>query len=349
MRTNSTGVGIGTTSPAYALQVANGDISVSTDAFGYRLHTSTGEFTGIIVNSDLLRVGDNSGFSGIQFAPGGAEAMRITTAGKVGIGTTVPNQLLSVSGHAWIGTNPSATLPDGNSVNHFLIAGDSTTANTAGEIVAMGTTSNTTTPVGAFEFANYNTGATEKRLGLILGSTDGATNSGFMSFYTTSPGTVSERMRIDHSGNVGIGTTSPTHILHITAQGRSTNSAWATSSDRRVKTNIKPLAEGLDTIMRLKPVTFEYIPEYKAGKAGMDSLQRGFIAQEVEAVVPEMVKTVDEKFSDKEIKDFRLLTNGDFTPLLVSAVKELKAANDNLAANQAKLRADFEAYKAAHK
>jgi hypothetical protein len=130
--------------------------------------------------------------------------------------------------------------------------------------------------------------------------------------------------------NVGIGVTSPSHILQINGQGRATNSAWATSSDRRVKKNVQPMSEGLDTIMRLNPVTFEYIDAYKKGQDGMDGMQRGFIAQEVQPVIPEMVKIIDEKFGDQEIKDFHLLTNSDFVPLLVKAVQDLKHENNDL-------------------
>jgi hypothetical protein len=146
---------------------------------------------------------------------------------------------------------------------------------------------------------------------------------------------------VDANGSVGIGTAAPTHILHIAGQGRSTSSAWATSSDRRIKTNIAPLDDSLNTIMHLNPVSFEYIDDYKTANPGLHGLQRGFIAQEVERVIPEMVKIVDEKFGDQQISDFRLLTNGDLVPVLVKAVQELKAQNDQL-------RNEFEAYTAEH-
>lgn len=155
-----------------------------------------------------------------------------------------------------------------------------------------------------------------------------------------------EGIALSSAGYVGIGTPAPTHILHIDGVGRSTSSTWATSSDRRVKENIQPLAEGLDTLMRLRPVSFDYIDAYKNGKDGMDGKMRGFIAQEVEEIVPEMVKTVDEKFAGQEITDFRLLNNADFTPILVNAVQQLKAANDNQAAEITALRADIQGLKA---
>jgi hypothetical protein len=139
-----------------------------------------------------------------------------------------------------------------------------------------------------------------------------------------------ERVTVREDGKVGIGTGIPSHILHIAGQGRATNSAWATSSDRRVKTDIKPLGEGLATIMKLDPVTYEYIDAYKKGKEDMNGKRRGFIAQEVEQVIPDMVKIIDEPVGDSHIKDFRLLTNSDFVPILVKAVQDLKHENDSL-------------------
>ena len=144
-------------------------------------------------------------------------------------------------------------------------------------------------------------------------------------------------------GNLGVGTTNPSHLLHVAGIARSTQATFATSSDRRVKHNIQDLSDGLDTLMRLHPVSFEYNDEYKKGQQGMDGKKRGFIAQEVEAVVPEMVKIIDEKFGDKEIKDFRVLENADFTPMLVKAVQDLKREKDSEIAD---LKTQIEALKA---
>jgi hypothetical protein len=146
-------------------------------------------------------------------------------------------------------------------------------------------------------------------------------NRGNLAFYTSTTGVLSEVMRLLHDGKVGIGITGPSHILHIAGQGRSTHAAWATSSDERVKTNIKPV-EGLSTLLRINPISFEYIEEYKNGNKNMDGIRRGFIAQEVESIIPEMVSQTCEKFGEKEIEDFRVLTNSDFVPILVKSVQE---------------------------
>jgi hypothetical protein len=57
-------------------------------------------------------------------------------------------------------------------------------------------------------------------------------------------------------------------------------------SDQSVKENIQPLQYGLDTIMQLNPVQFEYIDSHKNYGEG---LQIGNIAQDVEKIIPEAV------------------------------------------------------------
>jgi hypothetical protein len=57
-------------------------------------------------------------------------------------------------------------------------------------------------------------------------------------------------------------------------------------SDQTIKENIQPLQYGLDTIMQLNPVQFEYIDSHKNYGEG---LQIGNIAQDVEKIIPEAV------------------------------------------------------------
>lgn len=149
-------------------------------------------------------------------------------------------------------------------------------------------------------------------------------------------------------GTVGIGlTTTPSHLLQVNGIARSTQSTWATSSDMRVKTNITSITDGLSVVDRLRPVTFQYTPEYQAGNIALAGNKKGFIAQEVEAVLPDMVEKTKEKVGNRTIDDFRVLENGDFVPLLVSAVKELKAANDNQEAEIKALRRELDELKRA--
>ena len=57
-------------------------------------------------------------------------------------------------------------------------------------------------------------------------------------------------------------------------------------SDQSVKENIEPLKYGLDTLMQLNPVQFEFIDQYKNYGEG---LQIGNIAQDIEKIIPEAV------------------------------------------------------------
>jgi len=86
-------------------------------------------------------------------------------------------------------------------------------------------------------------------------------------------------------------------------------------SDYRLKTNVKPLVGSLTTLKKLKPCNFNW-------KNNTDK-EWGFIAHELQAVVPECVKgKKDEKKSDGTPKYQQVDTN-KLIPLLVGAIKDL--------------------------
>jgi hypothetical protein len=128
------------------------------------------------------------------------------------------------------------------------------------------------------------------------------------------------------NGEVGIGTVSPSHILHVNGVARSTQSSWDTSSDERVKTNITELSGSLDKILSLRPVTYEYTEDYVGQNESLQGTKTSFIAQEVKEIFPQMVRTVHEEYGPdddrKVIEDFYLLNTGEMIPVLVGAIKE---------------------------
>jgi hypothetical protein len=103
-----------------------------------------------------------------------AERMRIDSSGNVGIGEDNPSGLLHLKGDT-----------NSNGAELFLQVNNNNTADN----------------LGAIHFGN-NVDAT---LNTILGGTSGANNSSYLTFSTSNAGTLSEAMRIDASGNVGIG------------------------------------------------------------------------------------------------------------------------------------------------
>jgi hypothetical protein len=111
---------------------------------------------------------------------------------------------------------------------------------------------------------------------------------------------------------------------------------WGTQtrpSDQRLKKNIDSIESGLATITGLRPVTFEWKdPKRPKGR------QYGFIAQEVEKVLPDLVT--------EGAKGYKAMNEQAVLPVAVKAIKELKAENDKLRADVAELRDEIEAIKA---
>jgi hypothetical protein len=90
------------------------------------------------------------------------------------------------------------------------------------------------------------------------------------------------------------------------------NQAW-TISDIRTKENIRALPYGLAHLMGLRPVIFDFIAGAKE--------QLGFIAQEVRAVVPEIVME-EQANADYTIDPMLALNPSGIIPILVRSVQE---------------------------
>jgi len=95
-------------------------------------------------------------------------------------------------------------------------------------------------------------------------------------------------------------------------------------SDARLKQDIATATDGLATVRRLRPVTFAWRDPALPGR------QHGFIAQEVQQVVPDLVSTTGDGMLSVETTAM--------IPILMQAVKELDAQNATLRAELAALR-----------
>ena len=127
--------------------------------------------------------------------------------------------------------------------------------------------------------------------------------------------------------------------LTIAANGTFSGSASNDISDERIKENIENTAVGLAEILQLRPVKFNFM----AGKGWGEPGQKfyGFLAQEVEAIIPEAVGTtyidLDEEQGGKKrdvngVADLKSVTMTQITTALVKAIQELKAEVDALKA-----------------
>jgi len=182
--------------------------------------------------------------------------------------------------------------------------------------------------------------------------------------FLTNPngGASAERMRIDSSGKVLVGTTeadNPTDgiVLYFAAQnsqviiGHATGTpsgytyikfsynastigsitqngttavAYNTSSDYRLKENIAPLTGALAKVAQLKPVTYTW-------KSSPEETGEGFIAHELSEVCPQAVHgTKDEVDTDGNPK-YQGIDTSFLVATLTAAIQELKAINDQQA------------------
>jgi hypothetical protein len=270
----------------------------------------------------------------------GAHSWQIAASGTAGNAITFTQAMtLDASGNLGIGT----TSIGGTSSNR--------------QLTVVGSSSSQATFTGSGSFS-CNIGTTGS-VGYLE-----TTSTAPLTFYTNS----AERARIDSSGNLLVGTTnsSPSAGAGVKTQptgkvycvsADSTNSSesygmystgaanyrfyvgwggtvYATSttitaiSDQRLKENIRDLDEGLATVMALKPRKFDW----KVGKGADIKNARGFIAQEFETVLPDMIETWKDPAPEGE-EPYKAI-NANLIPTLVKAIQELKA--------------EFDAYKASH-
>jgi hypothetical protein len=101
----------------------------------------------------------------------------------------------------------------------------------------------------------------------------------------------------------------------ITHTNTTTN--YGTSSDYRLKENPTPVTGALDTVAALKPVDFAWKSDGSAG--------RGFIAHELQAVVPEAVTGEKDAVDAEGNPEYQGVDASKLVPLLVAAVQELSA------------------------
>tara|TARA_R110000868_G_scaffold368259_1_gene631311 strand:+ start:1627 stop:3036 length:1410 start_codon:yes stop_codon:yes gene_type:complete len=240
---------------------------------------------------------------------------------RLGIGTTAASYKLDVRGDISVSSTASGSAPANG--GYFGVSSSglymSSTGSTPLSFAIGGTERawlNTTGNyvVGASNDDNINSGVGVKLRGASTGNgvatvSASSTNAAVgLSMYST--GAAAYRFYVSWDGKINC-----------------TSTTIAAISDVRMKENIRDLDYGLDTILALKPRRFDW----KAGKGKGTKDDIGFIAQEAELVMPEMVGSWLPGPGDPE--DLKSLSAGELIPVFVKAIQELTARVEELERN----------------
>ena len=136
------------------------------------------------------------------------------------------------------------------------------------------------------------------------------------------------------NGSIGVGTTPHATDNRIDITGVLTASNVTSGSDARIKKDIKniPSHLALDVVKQLQGVRFNWLeendesdwPELHKPKKENGVMELGFIAQDVEKVLPEVVETDDYR------KGFKTVEYAKMVAVLTEAIKEQQKQIDEL-------------------
>jgi len=240
---------------------------------------------------------------------GNTERMRIDSSGNLGIGTSSPTTKLTVEGTVTV-TGAGIQLDNGQAISM------------------------------------KNSGGTSRQALVVDGSNNlgvGGTVDGGILFYTSAG---NERMRITSGGNVLIGSTTNTTNSNLILTGATRwavgtqgggnlfyivrdsdgvgqymvqgSTSWTATSDERLKDIIEPITDAASKVSTLRAVIGKF-------KKDAEGTRRSFlIAQDVQAVLPEAVTVQEDELGTLGVQYTEVI------PLLVAAIKELKAEVDSL-------------------
>ena len=216
------------------------------------------------------------------------------SANRVGIGTTSPSQLLSVV--------------DSGSARMELKSGTSGTS-----IIDMGDTDDA--DIAGIRYSHADNDMTFRGTSNFVVEADTSVENPMSVVNTRSSASTDYQVIFYRAGSI-VGS----------IQTSLSATSFVTSSDSRLKENVTDITDATDRLKKLNPVKFNFISD-------ADTTLDGFLAHEVQSIVPEAVtgtKDQTEKYTDDDGKEqTRIVPQGidqaKLVPLLVKTIQELEA------------------------
>jgi hypothetical protein len=144
-----------------------------------------------------------------------------------------------------------------------------------------------------------------------------ASFGGFGDFQIDANGVTGGRFLVQQGGNVGIGTNAPDSKLTVNGTAdKPGGGSWGTFSDERLKNLNGRFTPGLNAVLRLQPLRYEYKPDNALGIKS-EGEHIGFSAQAVQKVIPEAVSAND--------KGYLVVNNDPILWTMLNAIKEQQA------------------------
>lgn len=307
-------VGIGTSSPNASAKLTARDASNAV----LRTENTVGGYALFGVTDNASSEGFVDSTNSFRFRLAGTEYMRLAASGNLGIGTTSPSAKLELQGNStvasikYLADGGSALLSWKNSSGTTLwsIGGGIATSQDELAFVRQSTT------VAKFDSSGN----------LLVGTT--AAGGVGTTIYRAASGNSGAPGAIHFNGSSTATETCMSFQYNGTAVGSITRSttatAYVTSSDYRLKENVAPMQNALDTVAQLNPVTYTWKADGSAGQ--------GFIAHELQAVVPDCVTGEKDAVDEAGNPQYQGVDTSFLVATLVAALQELKAEVDSLRA-----------------
>ena len=330
MRIDSSGnVGIGTSSPSVKLEVTGASNSTATsikpqgalpdnndNAGLYVLHQGTAG-TGLRVRTDNALTGSNFAHILVNNASASINAFQVSQYGSGYIadfnksGTTALRIDNNGSITSTAASGNMASFASSTNAVEFKIL--SPTANVVrldtgtSDVLAFAPAGTEAMRINSSGELLLRTTVSENNSIMTINNATSHVGKNGITFCTSSTGTAFSHLLFKNpNGNVG----------SVTTNGSST--AYNTSSDHRLKENVTADWDATTRLKQLNPVRFNFI-------ADADTTVDGFLAHEVQSVVPEAISGTHNEVDDDGNPVYQGIDQSKLVPLLVKTIQELEA------------------------